>query len=277
MFFFKGNGFEFPLNTRTYIMGILNITPNSFFDGGKYNTAEAAVSRCEQMQTQGADIIDIGANSTNPKAEILTENEELEIIKAFLPLIVKKCLKPVSVDTFYPSVAKFALENGVNIINDVSGKFNPDMAKLIKDYNAGYIVMHNPAFSSSEIADYSQQGGVVNSVNSFFDEMQTRLCDYGVKAESICCDMGIGFSKSHKDNVELIKNIKALKKENRALLCALSCKRVTGIPTSAEGEDRLYPTIAADTLAIAGGADFIRVHHVKEAVLSAKMADEIVR
>lgn len=277
MFFFKGNGFEFPLNTRTYIMGILNITPNSFFDGGKYNTAEAAVSRCEQMQTQGADIIDIGANSTNPKAEILTENEELEIIKAFLPLIVKKCLKTVSVDTFYPSVAKFALENGVNIINDVSGRFNPDMAKLIKDYNAGYIVMHNPAFSSSEIADYSQQGGVVNSVNSFFDEMQTRLCDYGVKAESICCDMGIGFSKSHKDNVELIKNMKALKKENRALLCALSCKRVTGIPTSAEGEDRLYPTIAADTLAIAGGADFIRVHHVKEAVLSAKMADEIVR
>ena len=125
MFFFKGNGFEFPLNTRTYIMGILNITPNSFFDGGKYNTAEAAVSRCEQMQTQGADIIDIGANSTNPKAEILTENEELEIIKSFLPLIVKKCLKPVSVDTFYPSVAKFALENGVNIINDVSGRFNP--------------------------------------------------------------------------------------------------------------------------------------------------------
>jgi len=277
MFFFKGNGFEFPLNTRTYIMGILNITPNSFFDGGKYNTVEAAVSRCEQMQTQGADIIDIGANSTNPKAEILTENEELEIIKSFLPLIVEKCLKPVSVDTFYPSVAKFALENGVNIINDVSGRFNPDMAKLIKDYNAGYIVMHNPAFSSSEIADYSQQGGVVNSVNSFFDEMQTRLCDYGVKAESICCDMGIGFSKSHKDNVELIKNMKALKKENRALLCALSCKRVTGIPTSAEGEDRLYPTIAADTLAIAGGADFIRVHHVKEAVLSAKMADEIVR
>ena len=277
MIFFKGNGFEFPLNTRTYIMGILNITPNSFFDGGKYNTAEAAVSRCEQMQTQGADIIDIGANSTNPKAEILTENEEFEIIKSFLPLIVKKCLKPVSVDTFYPSVAKFALENGVNIINDVSGRFNPDMAKLIKDYNAGYIVMHNPAFSSSEIADYSQQGGVVNSVNSFFNEMQTRLCDYGVKAESICYDMGIGFSKSHKDNVELIKNMKALKKENRALLCALSCKRVTGIPTSAEGEDRLYPTIAADTLAIAGGADFIRVHHVKEAVLSAKMADEIVR
>ncbi len=277
MFFFKGNGFEFPLNTRTYIMGILNITPNSFFDGGKYNTAEAAVSRCEQMQTQGADIIDIGANSTNPKAEILTENEELEIIKSFLPLIVKKCLKPVSVDTFYQSVAKFALENGVNIINDVSGRFNPDMAKLIKDYNAGYIVMHNPAFSSSEIADYSQQGGVVNSVNSFFDEMQTRLCDYGVNAESICYDMGIGFSKSHKDNVEIIKNMKALKKENRALLCALSCKRVTGIPTSAEGEDRLYPTIAADTLAIAGGADFIRVHHVKEAVLSAKMADEIVR
>ena len=277
MFFFKGNGFEFPLNTRTYIMGILNITPNSFFDGGKYNTVEAAISRCEQMQTQGADIIDIGANSTNPKAEILTENEELEIIKSFLPLIVKKCLKPVSVDTFYPSVAKFALENGVNIINDVSGRFNPDMAKLIKDYNAGYIVMHNPAFSSSEIADYTQQGGAVNSVNSFFESMQTKLCDYGVKAESICCDMGIGFSKSHKDNVELIKNMKALKKENRALLCALSCKRVTGIPTSAEGEDRLYPTIAADTLAIAGGADFIRVHHVKEAVLSAKMADEIVR
>ncbi len=277
MFSFKGNGFDFLLNTRTYVMGILNITPNSFFDGGKYNSLKTAVEHCEEMQKQGADIIDIGANSTNPKAEILTEEEELETVKELLPEIVKNCLTPVSVDTFYLSVAEFALENGVKIINDVSGRFNPDMAKLIKEYNAGYIVMHNPAFSSSEVTDYTQQGGAVNSVNSFFESMQTKLCDYGVNAESICYDMGIGFSKSHKDNIELIKNIKALKNENRALLCALSCKRVTGIPTSAEGEDRLYPTIAADTLAIAGGADFIRVHHVKEAVLAAKMADEIVR
>lgn len=277
MYFFKGDGFEFVLNKRTYVMGILNITANSFFDGGKYNTLAAAVSHCEEMQQQGADIIDIGANSTNPKAQILTEDEELKVVKELLPEIVKNCLAPVSVDTFYPNVAKFALENGVNIINDVSGRFNSEMAELVKEYSAGYIVMHNPVFSSSQVADYKKDGGVVSSVNAFFDEMEEKLTNAGIKSESICYDMGIGFGKSHLDNIELIRNIKELKKENRALLTALSCKRVTAASTSAEGEDRLYPTIAADTLAIAGGTDFIRVHHVKQAVMAAKMADEIVR
>ena len=277
MFSFKGSGFDFALNTRTYIMGILNITPNSFFDGGRYNSLESAIKHCLEMQQQGADIIDIGANSTNPKAKVLTEDEEFEIIKALLPVIVKNCLKPVSVDTFYPKVARFALENGVNIINDVSGRLNPQTASLVKEYNAGYIVMHNPAFSSLQITDYTEQGGVVNAVNAFFDSMEEKLNSCGIKTENICFDMGIGFSKSHGDNIELVRNIKALKKENRALLTALSCKRMTGENTAAQGEDRLFPTIAADTLAIAGGTDFIRVHHVKEAVSAAKMTDEITR
>lgn len=276
MYFFRGNGFSFELNKRTYIMGILNVTPDSFFDAGRYNAVDKAVSHAVQMQNEGADIIDIGAQSTRPGSKVLSEDEELAKIKQFLIPVVKAVNIPVSVDTFYPRVARYCLENGAKIINDVSGKLDLQIAEIIKEHNAGWIVMHNPS-NASEICDYSAFGTVVDAVNDFFEKAENTAEKFKIPLENICFDMGIGFGKSHKDNIKLLKNLNKLKKEERALLTALSCKRVTNIGTGAEGEDRVYPTIAADTLAIAGKTDFIRVHHVKQAVLSAKMADEIIR
>ena len=276
MFYFKGNGFSFELNKKTYIMGILNVTPDSFFDGGKYNSTEKAVERAIQIEKEGADIIDIGAQSTRPGSITLTDDEELNVIRSYLIPVAKSVNIPVSVDTFYPKVAEYCLENGAKIINDVSGTLNPEMAKLIKQYNAGWVVMHNPS-NASDIYDYSAFGGVVNAVNAFFEKAENTAKKFGIPTENLCFDMGIGFGKSHKDNIELIKNSDRLKKQEKALLTALSCKRVTNIPTNAEGYDRVFPTVAADVIAICGKTDFIRVHHVKEAVLSAKMADEIVR
>ena len=276
-YYFKGNGFSFEINKRTYIMGILNVTPDSFFDGGQWNSPEKAVEHALKMQEDGADIIDIGAQSTRPGSTLLSEDEELEIIKKYIPAVTSAVNVPVSVDTFYPKVAEYCLENGAKIINDVSSKMDREMALVVKKYNAGWIVMHTGNASASQEADYSKCGGVVNDVLSFFDKAEKIAAEYSISRENICFDMGFGFGKSHFDNLELLRNIDKLKSPERALLTALSCKRLVKNETGADGYDRVFGTLAADTLAIAGGTDFSRVHHVKEACLAAKMTDAVVR
>lgn len=276
-YYFKGNGFSFEINKRTYIMGILNVTPDSFFDGGQWNSPEKAVEHALKMQEDGADIIDIGAQSTRPGSVLLSEEEELEIIKKYIPAVTSAVNVPVSVDTFYPRVAKYCLENGAKIINDVSSKMDREMALVVKKHNAGWIVMHTGNASASQEADYSKCGGVVNDVLAFFDNAEKIAAEYSISRENICFDMGFGFGKSHFDNLELLRNIDKLKSPERALLTALSCKRLVKNETGADGYDRVFGTLAADTLAIAGGTDFIRVHHVKEACLAAKMTDAVVR
>lgn len=276
-YYFKGNGFSFEINKRTYIMGILNVTPDSFFDGGQWNSPEKAVEHALKMQEDGADIIDIGAQSTGPGSTLLSEDEELEIIKKYIPAVTSAVNVPVSVDTFYPRVAEYCLENGAKIINDVSSKMDREMALVVKKHNAGWIVMHTGNASASQEADYSKCGGVVNDVLSFFDKAEKIAAEYSISRENICFDMGFGFGKSHFDNLELLRNIDKLKSPERALLTALSCKRLVKNETGADGYGRVFGTLAADTLAIAGGTDFIRVHHVKEACLAAKMTDAVVR
>lgn len=276
-YYFKGNGFSFEINKRTYIMGILNVTPDSFFDGGQWNSPEKAVEHALKMQEDGADIIDIGAQSTRPGSTLLSEDEELEIIKKYIPAVTSAVNVPVSVDTFYPKVAEYCLENGAKIINDVSSKMDREMALVVKKHNAGWIVMHTGNASASQEADYSKCGGVVNDVLAFFDKAEEIAAEYSISRENICFDMGFGFGKSHFDNLELLRNIDKLKSPERALLTALSCKRLVKNETGADGYDRVFGTLAADTLAIAGGTDFIRVHHVKEACLAAKMTDAVVR
>lgn len=276
-YYFKGNGFSFEINKRTYIMGILNVTPDSFFDGGQWNSPEKAVKHALKMQEDGSDIIDIGAQSTRPGSILLSEDEELEIIKKYIPAVTSAVNVPVSVDTFYPRVAEYCLENGAKIINDVSSKMDREMALVVKKHNAGWIVMHTGNASASQEADYSKCGGVVNDVLAFFDKAEKIAAEYSISRENICFDMGFGFGKSHFDNLELLRNINKLKASERALLTALSCKRLVKNETGADGYDRVFGTLAADTLAIAGGTDFIRVHHVKEACLAAKMTDAVVR
>lgn len=276
-YYFKGNGFSFEINKRTYIMGILNVTPDSFFDGGQWNSPEKAVEHALKMQEDGADIIDIGAQSTRPGSVLLSEEEELEIIKKYIPDVTSAVNVPVSVDTFYPRVAEYCLENGAKIINDVSSKMDRGMALVVKKHNAGWIVMHTGNASASQEADYSKCGGVVNDVLAFFDKAEKIAAEYSISRENICFDMGFGFGKSHFDNLELLRNTDKLKSLERALLTALSCKRLVKNETGADGYDRVFGTLAADTLAIAGGTDFIRVHHVKEACLAAKMTDAVVR
>lgn len=272
---FSAKNFNFELGKKTYVMGILNVTADSFFDGGLYNSPEKAVEHTKRMLCDGADIIDIGAQSTRPGHTTLTPQEELEIIKKYLPLLANETNAVISVDTFYPLVAEYALCNGASIINDVSGNFNPEMANLVKEYNCGWVIMHTGGGDSSTVVDYPN--GVTNDVLNFFNEMLCKCESFGINKNQIAFDMGIGFGKSYEDNLELIKNINKIKIKDVALLTALSSKRVVATSTDAEKEDLVYGTISANSLAIQGGTDIIRVHNVRENVLAAKMCDAVVR
>lgn len=272
---FSGNNFSFELGKKTYVMGILNVTDDSFFDGGKYNSPERAVEHTKRMLDEGADIIDIGAHSTRPNHKKLTPDEELEIIKNYLPLIYDETNAVISVDTFYPSVAQYALENGASIINDVSGVFNTEMAQLVKMYNCGWIITHTGGADSSTIPDYKND--IITEVNGFFIDTLKKCEEIGINKKQLCFDVGIGFGKSYEHNLELIKNVDKVKIDNAAMLMALSSKRVVKLSTGAENDDLVYGTIAGNVLAISGGADIIRVHNVKENVLAVKMADAVLR
>ena len=256
-------------------MGILNVTADSFFDGGLYNSPEKAVEHAKRMLESGADIIDLGAQSTRPGHISLTPQEEMEIVKQYLPLLADETNAVISIDTFYPSVAEYALCNGASIINDVSGVFNPQMAKLVKDCNCGWIIMHTGGGDSSTVVEYPD--GVTNDVSTFFNEMLCRCESFGISKNQLAFDMGIGFGKSYEDNLELIKSIDKIKIKDVALLTALSSKRVIATATQSAGEDLVFGTVSANSLAIQSGTDIIRVHNVYENALAVKMCDAVLR
>ena len=272
---FSGKDFSFDLGKKTYVIGILNVTKDSFADGGKYNSPEKAKEHTKEMLLQGADIVDIGAQSTRPGSVLMSCQEELNIIKQYLPYLANEFDCVFSVDTFYPEVAEYALNNGVSIINDVSGKFNEEMAKLVLKYNCGWIITHTGGGNAEFVPTYKTS--VTEDVITFFDNVLDKCNQLQIPHNRMMLDIGIGFGKNYEQNIEVIKNIKKIKRQNVALLTALSLKRVVGTATNSDKDDRLYGTISANALAIAGGTDFIRVHNVKEAVLGAKMTDAVVR
>lgn len=271
---FKGKNFEFELGNKTYIMGILNVTDDSFYDGGKYNSKDKALKHTREMLNDGADIIDIGAQSTRPGHKLISADEELEIIKKYLPYLYNETKAVISVDTFYPVVAEYALQNGASIINDVSGVFSSEMASVIKEHNAGWIITHTGGGNSDFVPAY--KNSIVEVVKEFFVDVQDKCEKYGIPNNQIMLDIGVGFGKTTEQSIELLKNLKSIKNDN-ALLVALSSKRIIGETTNTDGYDRVYGTISANVLAVTNGADFVRVHNVRENALALKMADAIVR
>ncbi len=251
------------------VMGIINITPDSFSDGGEFNSLSSALGRLTKIYEDGADIIDIGACSTAPHNKIISVEEELKRLE-ILPELVKAAKVPLSVDTFRPEVAEFALENGVSVINDESGRFNPKMAAIIKKYNAGWIVMHTGGKSSKEAADYP--GGVTEAVLSFFDDIKKQAIALGVNEDCLCFDCGIGFGKSRDDDIELLKNCNILSKYS-PLLIGASRKRVVAELTGRENpKDRVAGSVATAVSCAYKGAGVLRVHDVKETVDALKVS-----
>jgi dihydropteroate synthase len=266
---FNAGKYSLPLGKRTYIMAVVNLTPDSFYQGSR-TTAENAKKRAVELVGQGADIIDLGAQSTAPNSTPISAVQELERLLAPLREIRQAVDVPISVDTFFPAVAKAALELGADIINDVSGTACADMARLAGEYGAGWIVMHTGGKVSSEAADYPS--GVISDINSFFKTAVQTADNHSLDRSRLCLDPGIGFGKTRENDLEIIRNFRQLDFCGCAALAALSRKRVTRLCT-----DALIGTTVADTACILGGADIVRVHDVREAAAAAKMADLILR
>ena len=263
MRYFSFAGGRLPLGEKTYIMGILNVTPDSFYDGGRYFDPAAAVEKALSLVEEGADILDLGAVSTRPGGERAEEATELMRLKNVLPAIRKKTDVTISVDTYRPAVARFCLENGVNIINDVSGVFNPAMAAVVRDYGAGWVVMHAGMPGARTETVFSYPGGVVNHVRSFFIETAKAAAAFGIPAENLCFDPGFGFAKTEAQNLELL-GLLPLLKNNAPLLVGLSRKRFARLLAKGDGdEDALLATLLLDRTAAECGADILRVHDVK--------------
>ena len=252
------------------IMGILNITPDSFSDGGEFNGLSSSLERLNKLYEEGADIIDIGACSTAPNNTIVSVEEELKRLE-ILPELVKNAKVPLSVDTFRPEIAKYALETGVSIINDESGVFNPTMAKIVKEHSAGWVFMHTGGSSSKEATVY--KNSVTADVLGFFEEIKTKAVDFGINEDCLCYDCGIGFGKTRNDDIELLKNCKTLSRYS-PLLIGASRKRVVGEITGKENpKDRVAGSVAAATVCACNGAQLLRVHDVKETADALKVVN----
>lgn len=260
---FKTRKYDLKIGEKTLIMGILNVTPDSFSDGGKYLSTEKATQRALEIEKLGADILDIGAQSTRPGFKLVSEEEEWSRLSGLLSQIKDKIHIPISIDTFYPSVAQKAVSLGADIINDVTGLENPEMLKVISENGAAVVLMH--CTNSMDI-------------KHFFEDKIKLANRFGISKERICLDPGIGFEKNRLQDRWIINNLKSLKVEEMPMLVGVSRKRVIAeFCENGDNYSRLPGTVAANTVSILHGADIIRVHDVKESVYATRLVDSIIR
>ena len=262
---------EFKIGERTYIMGILNFTPDSFSDGGKFDNIDAAVEHVKEMIEAGADIIDIGGESTRPNHTPVEEDEEISRVVPIIKAIRERFDIAISIDTYKSKVAEKAIEAGANLINDVWGfKKDKDMAKVAAKYNVPCCLMHN-----RENEDYKD---LMEDILEDLRESIKIAKDAGVKDENIILDPGIGFAKSHEQNLETMNKLERLKELGYPVLLGTSRKRMIGFTLDLPVEERVEGTVATTVVGIMKDAcDFVRVHDVLENSRAAKMTDAIVR
>ena len=248
---------------RVLIMGIVNVTPDSFSDGGEHFKAQDAVNCAVSLEQEGADIIDIGAQSTRPGHIPVSEDEEWSRLEPVLTALRGKISVPISVDTYFPSVAEKSLKMGADIINDVSGVISRDMAKIVKNTRCGWILMHNGAGSPIDVRD-------------FFEKSVDECKRLGIDETQLCLDMGIGFGKNYDENMTLLTHVSDYKIDAYPLLLGTSRKRVIGQGSEQENPaERVYGNISADTVAILGGCDIVRIHDVKNEKQGILMAQKL--
>ena len=241
------------------IVGILNLTPDSFFDGGRFNSVDLAVKQVEQMLTDGADIIDIGGESTRPNYTPISIKEEIERIEPVIKAIRQKFTTSyLSIDTYKAPVAKVALELGVNMVNDIWGlKFDIDLASIIAKYGMPCVLGHNNKTALPE------DNFIAHLKNDLTKSIDIALAA-GIKKNKIILDPGIGFGqKSLTQNIACITQIPSLKQLGYPIYIGASNKSFIGLILNAEKQDRLYGTLSANLIAVANGAEYIRVHDVK--------------
>ncbi|MEI6445706.1 MAG: dihydropteroate synthase [Nostocales cyanobacterium ELA583] len=268
----------FVWGKRTYIMGILNVTPDSFSDGGKFNTTSAALNQAQAMVTAGADIIDIGGQSTRPGAEQISLEAELERVLSVLEVLRPIIDVPISVDTTRAEVAKAAINAGADIVNDISaGTFDPQMLPIVASLNVPIVLMHirGKPQTMQKFTDYED---LISDIYQFLSQKITEATFLGIDPNKIIIDPGIGFAKNHEQNLEIFCRLEFLKTLNSPILVGASRKSFIGnILNQPDPKARVWGTAAACCAAIFHGADILRVHDVQEMQEVTLVADAIYR
>lgn len=264
---------EYDLSSRTHLMGILNVTPDSFSDGGKYFDVESAVARGRQMAEEGADIVDIGGESTRPGSEPVSEEEEIRRVVPVIKRMSRELTIPLSIDTYKSRVAKAGLLAGASIVNDISGvTFDPSMIDVVCEHHATLVIMHIQGTPKTMQA-HPHYCDVVREVYEFLQGQADMAKERGV--EQIILDPGLGFGKELEHNLDLMKGLEVFTKLGYPILVGPSRKSFIGKILGLSADQRVEGTAAAVTACILRGANIVRVHDVKEMKRVALMADTL--
>lgn len=269
------NNKKFDFENKTYTMGILNLTPDSFSDGGSYTDVETAIKRAKKMVEEGADIIDVGAESTRPGATYIEEELELKRILPIVKRLVAEVDVPISIDTYKSRVAEECIKVGAHIINDIKGlKEDPNMAKVVAKYGVSIIIMHiqgNPKnMQKKPIYD-----NMIEDIKESLRESVEIAIEAGISPKNIILDPGIGFGKTFQGNLEIIKKLCEFKKLEYPILMGASRKGFIGEILGTPPLERLEGNLAVAVISAYNGASIIRVHEVKETVKALKVTDSI--
>lgn len=260
---------EFDTDKHCYIMGILNVTPDSFSDGGKFINPDDALRHAETMIAEGAHILDIGGESTRPGHTRISESEEIERTAPVIELLRKHFDIPLSIDTYKSKVAQAALEAGADLVNDIWGlKYDPDMAPLICRYGAVCCLMHNRTQ-----ADYQN---FIPELLSDLKESVTIAKDAGISEDKILLDPGIGFGKTYEMNLVAIREVGRLKELGFPVLLGTSRKSVIGITLDLPSDQREEGTLATTIYGMLNGCSFVRVHDVRANIRAVRMMEAIL-
>ena len=268
---------ELALFSRTHIMGILNVTPDSFSDGGNYFKLEDAVKQGIKMAEEGADIIDVGGESTRPGSNPITIEEELSRVIPVIESLSKQIDVPISIDTYKAKAAQEALDAGAQMINDISAlRFDPEMKKIVAEYKAPIVLMHIQG-TPRNMQENPWYKDVIDEIAGYFIESIKIALDAGIARDKIIIDPGIGFGKRLEDNLNILKNLKNFSILNSPILIGCSRKSFIGKILDLPVEERLEGSLAAMAVAIMNGANIVRVHEVKESKRIASLVDAILR
>ena len=267
---------SFDLRRRALLMGIVNVTLDSFYDGGKFASTEAAVAHGLEMAAQGADILDIGGESTRPGAAPVAMEEELRRVRPVIEALAPRVQCAISIDTSKPEVARAAIAAGAGLVNDVTGLRDPEMLRVLAETGAGAIAMHMQG-APADMQRAPHYEDVTAEVREFFRHTFARVVNSGLDPMKIAFDPGIGFGKTVAHNLALLKDLAGLRVEDRPLVLGVSRKSFLGkITGSADMEARLWPTVALTSYARERGANVIRVHDVRQNSDALRMTEAIL-
>lgn len=256
---------------QTYIMGILNVTPDSFSDGGSYVNIDVALTQAKRMIIEGADIIDVGGETTKPGAIPVSSEEEIQRVIPFIEALSKETSIPISVDTYRAKTAEMSIKAGAHMINDIWGlKYDPEMAAVVASYDVPICIMHNRTTGTV-------YENLIEDMKRELEESLNIARKAGIKDENIILDPGIGFAKTAEQNLEVMRHMDEFEVFGYPILLGASRKRFIGKVLELEVTDRLEGTLAVTAFGITKGADIIRVHDVLQNVRVAKMIDSMVR